>query len=560
MGVNKHLAEMFGLPPEDFLGKDIGFLRTGSEFRNFIENFFQRDLKDDSTEIFAHIDGKIRNYILVAHKFGQGESTFVVGIDNTERKQAETKLRRANDQLEAVLEAVPGMVSWISADLHYLGVNRHLAHKFDLTPQDFVGRHIGFLNSSLEFQDFVEKFFVSPHQEAFEEISSFTNDRVYTFLLVAQKYNQSKSAFIVGIDISDRKQAEAKYKNIFENAVEGIFQATIHGKFLTANPGMAKIFGYGSPEELIHDFNHNEHQIYADPEVKQQFLDLLITHHRVERFEAQVLQKNGKAIWILISAHGLRNNQGQVISFDGIIEDITEQREAKESLQRMNEELELRVERRTAELSQANEQLQKEIKVRERIEDALRNSEAELRVLFEAMTDVITVFDAEGRYVKIVNTNSEVLYNPPADRLSKRVHDVLPKEQADLFVEKIQEVLRTQRTVSVEYSVPVDHGSDEIWFAASVSPMPNRSVIWVARNITERRRMVNAIQKAEEKYRTIFENTAEGIFQASYDGAIISANPALVAMYGYQSEGELINALTDINTQLYVIAIVARKY
>ncbi|MFP4009385.1 MAG: adenylate/guanylate cyclase domain-containing protein, partial [Spirulinaceae cyanobacterium] len=86
----------------------------------------------------------------------------------------------------------------------------------------------------------------------------------------------------------------------------------------------------------------------------------------------------------------------------------------------------------------------------------------------------------------------------------------------------------------------------------SVSPLPDDCAIWVASNITERRRVLNALQEAEEKYRSIFENAAEGIFQASLNGRYLSANPALLAMYGYEFFTEMAEALDPISDRLYV--------
>jgi len=125
-------------------------------------------------------------------------------------------------------------------------------------------------------------------------------------------------------------------------------------------------------------------------------------------------------------------------------------------------------------------------KARRQAEEALQASEAELRALFEAMTDVILVFDRQGRYLRVAPTDPGYLYKPSADLIGKGVHDVLSKPEADLFVEHIHRALDEGRMHRVEYSLRMEGA--QVWFDGSVSPMSNEKVLWVARDITERKR------------------------------------------------------------------------
>ena len=505
----------------------------------------------------------------------ESNDQFVAEI--AERYQVLHALRTAKDQLEAILAAVPGTVSWISDDLRYLGVNQHLAGTFNLTPDDFIGKELGFLGSSQGFDRFVQDFFLSDAQEGFREVSIQMHGKTRIFLIVAQKYDNNRAAFTVGIDITERKEAEEalreaenKYRAIFENAVEGIFQMEPDGRYISANPALARIYGYASSEALRTAGINVREQLYINAEQRQEFSDLLHQYDSVVGFESQIQCLNGQLTWISENARAVRDEQGNLLYYEGTVEDITERKLAEEKLWRLNEELEQRVEQRTAELKQAVDRLTVEISERQRAEAALRVSEAELRALFAAMTDIITVFDAEGRFIKVVSTNSETLFSPTTDRIGKTVYDVLPPEQADLFVRQIQKVIATGQTSNLEYSLPITAISEpaeaggvenapgdfqepeEIWFAATVSPMPDNCAIWVARNVTERKRVVDAMRAAEEKYRSIFENAAEGIFQITPEGRYLSANPALARMYGYESPEELMEQLTNIGDRLYV--------
>ncbi|MBW4684010.1 MAG: response regulator [Komarekiella atlantica HA4396-MV6] len=192
-------------------------------------------------------------------------------------------------------------------------------------------------------------------------------------------------------------------------------------------------------------------------------------------------------------------------------------RESFLALALTNEKLESRVKKRTTELDEKNAQLQREIRVseaarkgRQKVEAALKTSEAELRLMFAAMTDMVVVFDAEGRYLKYVQTKyvltQSFAYKPDVDRLGKKVHEVLPREIANLIVDAIQQALElkeeprnpdgSRKNVFVEYHLSIKNR--ETWFLASVSPLSDRTVLWVARDITKLKKTEVALKKAKE--------------------------------------------------------------
>jgi PAS domain S-box-containing protein len=131
-----------------------------------------------------------------------------------------------------------------------------------------------------------------------------------------------------------------------------------------------------------------------------------------------------------------------------------------------------------------------DITERKRIEKALSASEAELRSLIQAMTDIIIVCNAEGRYLKIADTSPSHSYKPSNELLGKTLHDVFPKDRADFFLDNIRQALNAQTPVHFEYSLPI--GDKQFWFDATISPMSDDQILLISRNITERK-------QAEEK-------------------------------------------------------------
>ena len=141
-------------------------------------------------------------------------------------------------------------------------------------------------------------------------------------------------------DVSERRQAqdaaahaELRYRHIFENASEGIFQTTPDGHYLSANMSLARLYGYTSPEKLIADLADIERRLYVDPEQRERFRHLMDTQGEVINFESEVYRHDGSKIWISENAHSVRDLQGELICYEGTVQDITERRSYQEQLE-----------------------------------------------------------------------------------------------------------------------------------------------------------------------------------------------------------------------------------
>jgi PAS domain S-box-containing protein len=153
------------------------------------------------------------------------------------------------------------------------------------------------------------------------------------------------------------RESGEKYRSIFENAVEGLFQSTMDGAFLNVNPALARMLGYDSPAELVEATNTLKNQLYADPLDRDEMLDILVKRGFVKGFEAQLLRRDGSRISMLINARLVRDKRGEIVFIEGSNLDISRRKEAEETVRRLNEELEARVAVRTYQLEVANNEL-----------------------------------------------------------------------------------------------------------------------------------------------------------------------------------------------------------
>jgi PAS domain S-box-containing protein len=135
-------------------------------------------------------------------------------------------------------------------------------------------------------------------------------------------------------------QAEQRYHSIVENAVAGIFQSTPSGRYLSANPALAKLYGYNSPEELLSSLKNISQQLYVDPNRRCEFMEAMEADNAVFGFESQVYRKDGSIIWILENARAVRDSTGALLYYEGTVSDITERKLITEALRLQQEQTE----------------------------------------------------------------------------------------------------------------------------------------------------------------------------------------------------------------------------
>ncbi|NVN90507.1 MAG: response regulator [Desulfuromonadales bacterium] len=174
-----------------------------------------------------------------------------------------------------------------------------------------------------------------------ELLSSALENKVY--------YAKMKDA------LEQERLAKAKYHSIFENSVEGIFQTTPEGRFISCNPATASILGYDSPEELIEVTHDIGNQVYVHPQRRRELFDMMHNGLDVKNYEVEFSRKDGSVLWVLLSIHPFFNAEGRLLYLDGILHDITERKWAVDALKQAHATLERTVEERTTELRAAKE-------------------------------------------------------------------------------------------------------------------------------------------------------------------------------------------------------------
>ncbi len=278
-----------------------------------------------------------------------------VNYDITERKRAEEELRGSESFITSVVENLPNMIFVKDAkDLKFV--------RFNKAGEDLLGysREVLIGKSDYEmFQKDKADFFTSKDREVLklggmldipEELidTKHHGRRILHTRKIPIYDEKGDPRYLLGIseDVTDlkrleaaRKESEERYRNIFENAVEGIFQTTPAGKYVAVNQALARIYGYDSPDDMIATVTNLAGHPYMDPGRRDEFIRLMQEQERVTGFEALVYRKDGSWIWVSEGARALRDPAGTLVGYEGTVADVTQRKLGEARLRATLEEL-----------------------------------------------------------------------------------------------------------------------------------------------------------------------------------------------------------------------------
>lgn len=264
------------------------------------------------------------------------------------RERVEFDLDRERLLSDTLIETNPSFVVTISPDGKLLRMNQSMLEALDYTKEEAIG--CDYIDTFVPEGDrpLVRGIFtrlLNEPQFTFNENRVLTRTGKTVWVAwhgrtVCHPVTGACEFFIgVGTDITERKQAvealaraEAKYRSIFENAVEGIFQLAPDGHYLSANPALAKLFGYDSPEALIENLRDVDRQLYVDASRRAKLHRLLNAQNIVSGFEAEVYRRDGSVVWVAKDVRAVRDEAGNLLYYEGSVVDITERKRTEQQL------------------------------------------------------------------------------------------------------------------------------------------------------------------------------------------------------------------------------------
>lgn len=266
--------------------------------------------------------------------------------DVTVRRRDEEALRQSEEKLSDLAELMPQMIYEIHKDGRLSFANREGFRRLGISEDEYKkGINVSNVFPTDEHPKLrrnIEKVAREGSSHGNEYVM-FRKDGIMIPVLI-YSVPVARNGEHVGfrgiiIDITERKRteeelkrAEEKYRAIFENAVVGILRTTPDGRMLSANPYLARMHGYSSPEEMLAEVT-DTWRLYVDPQVRERLMEILETHGSTENFQTERYRRNGSTIWTSMTPWVVRDSKGKILYIEGTLQDITDRKQAEEALQ-----------------------------------------------------------------------------------------------------------------------------------------------------------------------------------------------------------------------------------
>ncbi len=304
-------------------------------------------------------------------------------------------------------------------------------------------------------------------------------------------------------DITERKrlaailkQTEERYRNIYENAMEGIFQIGPEGRFISANPSLAHIHGYDSPEALIKS-GKNISTMYVNPEDHRRLINLLFEKGTVQNYEAKMVRRDGSSQWISVNVRLVKDEHGKPLYYEGTMMDITNRKMA---------------------------------------EEALAESEERYRIAIEHSNDAVAMI--RGETIQYVNRRFVEIfgYDNREEIIGKSVLLVVHPDDQEMVI-TINRRRQRGEEVPARYEFKgIGKDGRLISIEVSATKISYRGIpesLVYLRDVTERKLAEEVMRNERNRFRTLSENAPVGIIMIDREGRFQYINPKFKEMFGY---------------------------
>ena len=304
--------------------------------------------------------------------------------------------------------------------------------------------------------------------------------------------------------------SEEKYHSIFDHLIEGIFQTTPDGRYMLANMALARIYGYNSPQELLDSLTDIGERLYVEDGRREEFVKLMRERDTITGFESQIYRKDGSVIWISENCHARRNAKGELLYYEGTVEDITQRKQTEEDL---------------------------------------KNSEALYHSLVQTIPQPIYRKDTQGKFTF---ANSHF-----CDFMGRSLDQLVGKSDFDFFAQELAEkyrrddwhVLETGQPVAVIEEVHVP-GKERMIIQTVKTPLYEASgriigLQGIFFDITKQRKMEEDLRNSEALYHSLVETIPQNIFRKDLEGHYTFVNRQFSKTLGKPREEVLGKTIAD---------------
>ncbi|MBI9073674.1 MAG: PAS domain S-box protein [Melioribacteraceae bacterium] len=333
-------------------------VNTRPVFNQFLQRIFTDKEKQSceviiATEVNPALAGQVLPiYVTIDGIVSQnGELCFLTFVDITDRKQAERALKESEERFRSVFSNLSNIaVQGYDKDRKVTFWNKASETLYGYSQEEVVNKKLEDLIIPNEMKETVISLIKNWHEKNIkipnDELILIKKDKspiqVFSSHVMIENTGGEKEMFCIDIDITERKQAdealresEENYRSLYENVSIGIYRTVPNGTILLANPALVKMLGYSSFEKLVE--RNLEKDGFESSYQRKEFLEKIERDGEVIGHNAKWILQNGTTVYVLESARAIRDSQGKVLYYDGIVEDITERKQAEEALKKSEE-------------------------------------------------------------------------------------------------------------------------------------------------------------------------------------------------------------------------------
>jgi PAS domain S-box-containing protein len=275
--------------------------------------------------------------------------------------------------------------------------------------------------------------------------------------------------------LAEQRLAEESYRKLFESSVDGIYVTTPAGALLNANPALARMMGYASPQDLIDHIGDITDNVYVHPAARAEYQSLMLRHGMVREFEYQVRARDGMVLWLSDSATAVRNDAGEVIRYEGTVRDITDQKRA---------------------------------------EDAIAEGRRLLQMVIDTVPAVINVKDRELRYVLMNRYMAGIFGIEPKDAIGRTTSELMSRYGAQKTDGNDKRVLASRKQLGFYEEEYIDSSGRMRQWLVNKQPILDadgeiENIVTVALDIGERKRGELEMRKAKDAAEAALRNLRE---------------------------------------------------
>ncbi|NJK62305.1 MAG: PAS domain S-box protein [Synechococcaceae cyanobacterium SM2_3_1] len=511
------LVLAFGIAASVFIGSTLGV-------SYYIDKQVE-SLKTEAPAKFVPLD-QIQRLTKIFSIAGLGIELLILGLatswiyrDHHYSQRIELSLAQQNNLSSAILEETDSLILILDLQGKISSCNRACERLMGYSTDEMKGRYMWDvleLQENGAIQGGIEDL-LSKHRSLIQ-LEITCHDRSgnphlikWIYSLLADQDNQPRFIVATGTDLTDQKanekyfiEAEERYRSIFMNAIEGIYQSTEDGRFISVNQAMADILGYESPEEILLYISDIRQQLYVYPLQREILIKLLNDNGEVKGFETQIYRQDGSIVWVRENARLIFSKEGNEVCFEGSVEDITDRK-----------------------LAEANQQ--------------------KFAALIENSSEFIAMISLEGQFIYL-NKSGQDLVGIKSLEEAASYHILSCFSQHHLSFFKQVVLNHVQEEGAWEGELQFRHFQTgeaiDVYLSMFVVKDPQTQeslcLATVTRDIRERKKAERALKESAENLRSLIDNSSDCICQLDLAGRVLFMNKGGIKIYELQDKNESI--------------------